>query len=339
MHPQTEEATKSGIKYIVYCFGGGGLILFSLLILQGMVQSVNFVPGGIPAIAQGEPHTLLFIIFFLAILGFGTKGALMPLHSWLPSAMVAPTPVSALLHAVAVVKSGVFGMIRVLYYIFGPAMLVKLGVLNYLAVLVCFTILAGSIMALRQNVLKLRLAYSTVSQLAYITLGGIMLTPAGLTGGIIHIMNHAVMKITLFFCAGALIKITGKTNIDELKGVGRRMPITMVAFAIGGLGLIGILPIAGYISKYYLLSGALASGRIVFIFVVLASSLLNAMYYLPIVVNAFFREGEFTRSSGPEAPLTMLVPLILLAVAGVSLGFFANITTIPLVENVVRTIF
>jgi multicomponent Na+:H+ antiporter subunit D len=339
VHPQTEEATRSGIKYIVYCFGGGALILFSLLILQGMVQSVNFVPGGIPAIAQGEPHTLLFIIFFLAILGFGTKGALMPLHSWLPSAMVAPTPVSALLHAVAVVKSGVFGMIRVLYFIFGPATLIKLGVLNYLAVIVCFTILAGSIMALRQNVLKLRLAYSTVSQLAYITLGGLMLTPAGLTGGIVHIMNHAVLKITLFFCAGAIIKVTGKTQIDELKGVGRRMPMTMIAFAIGGLGLIGILPIAGYISKYYLLSGALDSGRIVFIFVILASSLLNAMYYLPIVVNAFFREGEFTRSNGPEAPLTMLIPLILLATAGIFLGLFANKTTIPLVENVVRTIF
>ena len=250
MYSQTEEATKSGIKYIVYCFGGGGLILISLIFLQGLVHDVSFVPGGILSSTQGEPRTLLIVLFFMAILGFGTKGAIMPLHSWLPGAMVAPTPVSALLHAVAVVKSGVFGMTRVLFFIFGPGLLKNLGVLNYLTVLICFTILAGSILALRQNVLKLRLAYSTVSQLAYITLGALMLTPAGLTGGIVHIMNHAVLKITLFFCAGAIIRVTGKTEIGEMKGIGRRMPVTMIAFAVGGLGLIGVLPMAGYVTKF-----------------------------------------------------------------------------------------
>ncbi len=339
VHSQTEEATKSGIKYIAYCFGGGGLILFSLIILQGLVREVSFVPGGILGATMGEPRVLLTIIFFMVILGFGTKGAVMPLHSWLPAAMVAPAPVSALLHAVAVVKSGIFGMTRVLYFIYGPEMLVKLGVVNYFAVIICFTILAGSILALRQNVFKLRLAYSTISQLGYITLGALMLTPAGLLGGIIHIINHALLKITLFFCAGAVIRVTGKTRIDEMKGIGKRMPITMGAFAVGGLGLIGVLPINGYVSKFYLLKGAMDGDRTIFVFVLLTSALLNSMYYLPIVVNAFFREGEFVKPRDLEAPLTMLAPIVVLAAMCILFGLFAHKTTIPLVEYVVNYVF
>lgn len=339
IHSQTEEATRSGIKYITYCFGGGGLILFSLVILQGMVGDTTFVPGGFLGATGGEPRLLLSIIFFMAVLGFGTKGAVIPLHSWLPAAMVAPAPVSALLHAVAVVKSGVFGMARVLYFIYGPELLVKLDVINYLALIICFTILAGSILALRQNVFKLRLAYSTISQLGYITLGALMLTPAGLLGGIIHIINHALLKITLFFCAGAVIRVTGRTKIEEMRGIGKRMPITMLAFAIGGLGLIGVLPINGYLSKFYLLKGALDGDRIVFVFVLLISAMLNSMYYLPIVVNAFFREGEFERPRDLEAPLTMLLPIIVLAAMCIFFGLFAHKTTIPLVEHVVNYVF
>lgn len=339
IHSQSEEATRSGVKYIAYCFGGGGLILVALVILQGLVQNVSFVPGGILEATLGEPRLLLIVIFFMAILGFGTKGAIMPLHSWLPAAMVAPAPVSALLHAVAVVKSGIFGMTRVLYFIYGPELLVHLNVMNYLAVLVCFTIITASVLALRQNVLKLRLAYSTIGQLGYITLGALMLTPAGLLGGVIHIINHALLKIVLFFCAGTIIRVTGKTKIDEIKGIGRRMPLTMLAFAIGGLGLIGVLPINGYVSKYYLLTGALQADRIIFVVVLLTSAILNAMYYLPIVVNAFFREGEFDKPRGLEAPLTMLAPIVILAVLCVGLGLFAHKTTIPLVEYVVNSVF
>ncbi len=339
IHSQTDEATRSGIKYIAYCFGGGGLILFSLIILQGLVGHVSFAPGGILAGTGGEPRFLLTIIFFAVIIGFGTKGAIMPFHSWLPAAMVAPAPVSSLLHAVAVVKSGIFGMTRVLYFIYGPEMLTQLNVVNYLAVMVCFTIVVGSILALRHTVFKMRLAYSTISQLGYITLGALMLTPVGLFGGIIHIMNHAMLKITLFFCAGAVIKVTGKTDVRELRGIGKRMPITMIAFAIGGLGLIGILPISGYLSKFYLLTGALDADRLVFVGILLFSSLLNSMYYLPIVINAFFLEGEFEKPKDLEAPLTMLVPIILLAIICVGLGLFAHKTTIPLVENVVNYVF
>ncbi len=339
IHSQSEEATRSGIKYIAYCFGGGGLILFGLIILQGLVGNVNFIPGGILAPTLGEPRFLLILVFFLVVLGFGTKGAIMPLHSWLPAAMVAPAPVSALLHAVAVVKSGIFGMTRVLYFIYGPDMLTQLNVMNFLALIVCFTIITASVLALRQNVLKMRLAYSTIGQLGYITLGALMLTPAGLLGGVIHIINHAMLKIVLFFCAGTIIRVTGKTKIDEIKGIGRRMPVTMIAFAVAGLGLIGVLPINGYVSKYYLLTGALQADRIVFIVVLLTSALLNAMYYLPIVVNAFFREGEFDKPRGLEAPLTMLAPIVFLAVVCVGLGLFAHKTTIPLVEYVVKTVF
>ncbi|MDO9535806.1 MAG: proton-conducting transporter membrane subunit [Bacillota bacterium] len=339
VHSQTEEATKSGIKYIAYCFGGGGLILFALIILQGLAHNSSFVPGGILSATMGEPRVLLIVIFFMLILGFGTKGAIMPLHSWLPAAMVAPAPVSALLHAVAVVKSGIFGMIRVLYFVYGPDMLVNLNVINYLAVLVCFTIIAASILALRQNVFKLRLAYSTIGQLGYITLGALMLTPIGLLGGVIHIINHALMKIVLFFCAGAVIRVTGKTKIDELKGVGKRMPLTMLSFAIAGLGLIGILPINGYISKMYLLTGALQADRTIFVFVLLLSSILNSMYYLPIIVNAFFREGEFSKPKDLEAPLTMLAPIVVLALMCVFFGLFAHKTTIPMVEYVVNYVF
>jgi len=339
VHSQTEEATKSGIKYIAYCFGGGGLILFALIILQGLVQNASFIPGGILSATMGEPRVLLIIVFFMLILGFGTKGAIMPLHSWLPAAMVAPAPVSALLHAVAVVKSGIFGMTRVLYFVYGPDMLVHLNVINYLAVIICFTIIAASVLALRQNVFKLRLAYSTIGQLGYITLGALMLTPIGLLGGIIHIINHALMKIVLFFCAGAVIRVTGKTKIDELKGVGKRMPLTMLSFAIAGLGLIGILPINGYISKMYLLTGALESDRLIFVFVLLLSSILNSMYYLPIIVNAFFREGEFSKPKDLEAPLTMLAPIVVLAVMCVFFGLFAHKTTIPMVEYVVNYVF
>ena len=339
VHSQSEEASRSGIKYIAYCFGGGGLTLVSLIILQGLVGHANFVPGGILAPTLGEPRGLLIIIFFMAVLGFGVKGAIMPFHSWLPAAMVAPAPVSALLHAVAVVKSGIFGMTRVLYYIYGPEMLVKLNVIDYLAILVCFTLITASVLALRQNVLKLRLAYSTIGQLAYISLGSIMLTPAGLLGGVIHIINHALLKIVLFFCAGAIIRVTGKTKIDEIRGIGRRMPITMIAFTVAGLGLIGILPINGYISKYYLLTGALQGDRLVFIAVMLTSAMLNAMYYLPIAVNAFLYKGNFDKPRGPEAPLTMLVPIIILALICVGVGLFAHKTTIPLVEYVVNDLF
>ncbi|MCJ7805970.1 MAG: monovalent cation/H+ antiporter subunit D family protein, partial [Clostridia bacterium] len=261
------------------------------------------------------------------------------LHSWLPGAMVAPTPVSALLHAVAIVKAGVFGISRVFFSIYGRELIAELNVTNTLAIFICFTIIVGSFMAIKQTVLKLRLAYSTIGQLGYITLGILLLNPAGVTGGLIHIINHAVLKITLFFCAGMIITVTGKRNLNELNGIGRQMPLTMLAFAVGALGLMGVVPICGYISKYYLLTGSLQAGMPVFAYVILGSSLLNAIYYLPIIANAFFKEGDFVKQAGPEAPLTMLIPTLVLVLISIVFGLFANYTTIPFIEAVVKTIF
>ncbi len=339
VHAGTTESVKAGIKYISYSLGGGALVFLSIFMIHDLVGTLEFVPGGILSGVADEKMLLVKIIFVLLIAGFGTKAAIMPLHSWLPGAMVAPTPVSALLHAVAIVKAGVFGISRVFFSLYGRDLLIDLNVTHILAVFVCFTIIVGSLMAIKQTVLKLRLAYSTIGQLGYITLGILLLTPAGVTGGLIHIINHAVLKITLFFCAGMIITVTGKKNLNQLHGLGKQMPLTMLAFAIGALGLMGVMPIAGYVSKYYLLTGSLDAGMPIFAYVILGSTLLNAIYYLPIIVNAFFKEGEFEKKPGYEAPLTMLVPTLSLAVLGIILGLFANYTTIPFIEAVVRTIF
>ncbi len=339
VHAGTTESVKAGIKYISYSLGGGALVFLSIFMIHDLVGTLEFVPGGILSGVADEKMLLVKIIFVLLIAGFGTKAAIMPLHSWLPGAMVAPTPVSALLHAVAIVKAGVFGISRVFFSLYGRDLLIELNVTHILAIFVCFTIIVGSLMAIKQTVLKLRLAYSTIGQLGYITLGILLLSPAGVTGGLIHIINHAVLKITLFFCAGMIITVTGKKNLNQLHGLGKQMPLTMLAFAIGALGLMGVMPIAGYVSKYYLLSGSLDAGMPVFAYVILCSTLLNAIYYLPIIVNAFFKEGEFEKQPGYEAPLTMLVPTLSLAVLGIILGLFANYTTIPFIEAVVRTIF
>ncbi len=339
VHAGTPESVKAGIKYISYSLGGGALVFLSIFMIHDLVGTLEFVPGGILSGVADEHMLLVKIIFVLLIAGFGTKAAIMPLHSWLPGAMVAPTPVSALLHAVAIVKAGVFGISRVFFSLYGRDLLIELNVTHILAVFVCFTIIVGSLMAIKQTVLKLRLAYSTIGQLGYITLGILLLSPAGVTGGLLHIINHAILKITLFFCAGMIITVTGKKNLDQLHGLGKQMPLTMLAFAVGALGLMGVMPIAGYVSKYYLLTGSLDAGMPVFAYVILGSTLLNAIYYLPIIVNAFFKDGDFEKQPGYEAPLTMLVPTLSLAVLGIFFGLFANYTTIPFIEAVIRTIF
>ena len=337
VHEQSPETVKAGIKYIGYSFAGGALVLLSIFMIYDLVGTLEFTPGGILGAAAVESAMQVKVIFVLLITGFGTKAAIMPLHSWLPGAMVAPTPVSALLHAVAIVKAGVFGISRVFFSLFGRELVIDLNVVHILAVIVSFTIIVGSLMAIKQNVLKLRLAYSTIGQLGYITLGVLLLSPLGITGGLIHIINHAILKIALFFCAGMIITVTGRKNLDQLHGVGKQMPLTMLAFSIGALGLMGVMPICGYTSKYFILSGAIQAGHPVYAYVILGSTLLNAIYYLPIIVNAFFKEGEFEKKPGSEAPLTMLVPTLILAAAGILFGLFSNYTTIPFIEAVINT--
>ncbi len=333
IHEENEEAQSAGLKYIIYSFIGAGFILIAMLMTYFNTGTLDFTQGGVVT-ATDETGLLWQTIFLCFVLGFGVKAAIMPLHSWLPSAMAAPTPVSALLHAVAVVKSGIFCLLRVMYSIYGTETLSYLDLGIFLAVIVCITIVVASIVALRQDVLKKRLAYSTISQLGYITLGAALLTSMGLTGALLHMINHALLKITLFFCAGAIITVTGKKKISELNGVGKRMPLTMLAFTVGSIGMIGILPINGFISKWHLIMGSMQLEYYLVIAVLVASAMLNAAYFFPIIISAFFRKGDFESSQGTEAPLSMLVPIVMLALICILFGIQINIY-VPFVESIV----
>jgi multicomponent Na+:H+ antiporter subunit D len=238
--------------------------------------------------------------------------------------MVAPTPVSALLHAVAVVKSGVFAVIRVVGFVFGPFIMKKFGLDTILLVIAGFTIIVASLIALRQDNLKRRLAYSTVGHLSYIVLGAALITPAGFTGGMLHIAFHATMKITLFFVAGAIYVNLHRENISQLSGIGKIMPWTMGAFTVGAIGLAGIPPINGFVSKWYLGMGAIESGNLIPLVILVVSGLLNAAYFFPIVHIAFFRKGENLEGHG-EAPLTMVIPLVITAILSLLLGIYPDL--------------
>jgi multicomponent Na+:H+ antiporter subunit D len=337
VHEGNEEAKKAGIKYIIYSFFGAGLILIGLIITYGNAGTLEFTQGGIVDLSTGSLF-LWQLTFLCFILGFGVKAAIMPLHAWLPSAMAAPTPVSALLHAVAVVKSGIFGILRSMYSIFGITALIGLQMGYLVAALASVTILVASIIAMQQDVLKRRLAFSTISQLGYITLGAGLLSSIGLAGGLLHIINHALLKITLFFCAGAIITVTGKKKISELNGLGKRMPLTMIAFTIAAIGMIGIPPVNGFISKWYLMQGSLESGAWIFVAVLIGSALLNAGYFLPIIISAFFKEGDFTPVKGPEAPLSMLIPIIVLVIGCLIVGTNLQLT-VPYLVNIADYLF
>ncbi len=337
IHEGTKKAKTAGVKYLIYSFLGAGAILVGLILTYGNTGSLEFAMGGIVDPATGS--LLIWRITFICfIVGFGVKAAIMPLHAWLPSAMAAPTPVSALLHAVAVVKSGVFGILRVMYSVFGITAMISLQLGFFVAGLVSITIVVASIIALQQDVLKRRLAYSTISQLGYIILGAGLLNMTGLTGGLLHIINHALLKITLFFCAGAIITVTGKKNISELNGIGKQMPLTMIAFTIAAIGMIGIPPVNGFISKWYILQASLESGAPVFVAVLIGSALLNAAYFLPIVIAAFFKEGDFKAVKGPEAPLSMLIPILILITGCLVVGINLQLT-VPFLQDIAEYLF
>jgi multicomponent Na+:H+ antiporter subunit D len=288
--------------------------------------TLDFAPGihtGI--LPPGVHRTLVTLLYACCILGFAKNG-IMPLHHWLPSAMVAPTPVSALLHAVAVVKVGVFSTVRVMLYVFGVDCMHTLNLGLPTAWFVSFTIVAASIVALGKDDLKARLAYSTVSQLSYIILGVALLTPAGIEGGLVHIANHAFSKITLFFCAGAIYVATHKKKISEMSGLGRAMPFTFGAFAVAALSMIGVPPVAGFVSKWYLLNGAWDAGSAGILIVLLASTLLNAAYFAPIVYQGFFGkvpDGDRGHSYA-EAHPCMVVPLTITAVISAAIGIWPD---------------
>ncbi len=288
LHERTHEAKQAAITYLKYTVFGGTSFLLGLVLLYSMNLPHTFVSGGYLQHAQHLSDMKAWLIFIILLLGVGVKAALFGLHGWLPKAMAAPAPVSALLHAVAVVKAGAFGIIRIVYDIYGIQLASSLGLLLFLATIAAITIIYGSIKALGQTNLKKRLAYSTVSQVSYITLGVALYGPLGTIGGIVHLVHQGVMKITLFFCAGAFAKTAGVSTIDQTDGLGKTMPLSAFAFSIGAFGMIGLPPFAGFVSKYYLSLGALANDSLALLCVLGASALLNGAYFLPIVYRMWF---------------------------------------------------
>jgi multicomponent Na+:H+ antiporter subunit D len=323
VHKESAKAFAAGRRYLFFALGGGLALLTAIVITWSITGTLDFVPGGFLH-GQASP-AMLTVLFALFLLGVGVKSGVMPLHSWLPAAMVAPTPVSALLHAVAVVKAGVFGVIRVTSFVFGPESLAVIGADEVLAVFAGTTIIVGSLIALRQNNLKRRLAYSTIVHLSYIVLGAALVAPFGVVGSVMHMVNHGLAKITLFFCAGAIYATAHLENISDLRGLGRRMPWTFTAFTIGSLGLIGIPGLSGFVSKFFLSRGAIEAGDTISLAIMLGASLFTATYLLPIVQIAFFpgpvAEGEPERhATVREARPALLFPLLVTALLVIAFG-------------------
>jgi multicomponent Na+:H+ antiporter subunit D len=323
VHKETPEAVRAGRKYLVYTLSAGVLLIAATALTWQTAGRLEFVPGGFLAATALSARTVkaLFILFMA---GVGVKASIMPLHGWLPTAMIAPTPVSALLHAVAVVKSGVFGVIRITGFVFGPRLMAELGLDAILAGFACATILLASLLAFREDNLKRRLAYSTVGHLSYIVLASTLLAPAALAGGLLHLAFHATLKITLFFCAGAVYVNLHKERVSELDGIGKVMPWTMGAFTIGAIGLAGIPPLNGFVSKWCLGLGSLQAGRGFVPALLILSGLLNAGYFFPIVRRAFFKEGSFPENAGEASP-ALVIPLLATAALSLGLGLYPDL--------------
>jgi multicomponent Na+:H+ antiporter subunit D len=318
---RTGEAVAAGRKYLAYTLIAGQALLVAVAWCSALAPGAEFRPGGFLA-GTATPRALT-VLFLLFVIGVGVKAALMPLHGWLPAAMVAPTPVSALLHAVAVVKAGTFGCLRIVGWVFGVDLIRRLGLDGALAIVAGVTIVFASVRALGENHLKRRLAYSTVSQLSYIVLGAALGSVHALLGGIFHIVAHGFMKITLFFCAGSIYTKTKKELIRDLDGLGHEMPVTFAAFTVGALGLAGTPLFAGFVSKWNLGLGALETSRPAYVFVLVLSGLLNLAYFFPIVYGAFFRGGR--RGFRLDEPSKWLwLPLAVTAMIALVLGIFPD---------------
>ncbi len=329
------EAMKAGAKYIIYNLSGAGAILIAIIETYNRAGKLGFAGGPILAGSTGSGLNWLLALF---IIGFGVKAAIMPLHRWLPAAMVAPTPVSALLHAVAVVYSGVFGVLRVIYSVFGHELAGQLKISRFLPWIAAFTILAGVVTATQQDVLKRRLAYHTISQLSYILLGAFTLQPWGLTGAILHMISYSMLKITLFFCAGIIAEKTGETKVSKIGGVGWLLPGTMAAFAAASLGMIGMLPLNTFWSKYFLMKGSVAGGKWPFALVLIVSGIINAVCFIPTVVTSFSGEKVWSNGERGNRVALMLAPTVFLAAIALFIGLYPGIIW-PGVQAVVNCFY
>jgi len=323
-HRGTRAARIGGRVYVLTLLGASTVLLLPAIAWTGMVAgTLDFTAGGILSGKLGA--TALGVLLALYVFGVA-KAAVMPMHRWLPAAMVAPTPVSALLHAVAVVKAGVFALLKVVVYVFGVGTLAATGAADWLVYVAGATIVTASLIALRQDNLKRLLAYSTVSQLSYVVLGAALLSPLAILGAALHIAAHAVSKMTLFFAAGSLHVGAHVDTVGRVDGLGRRMPWTSGAFAVGALSMIGVPPTVGFLGKWFILMAAVSTGRWFAVAVIVVSTLLNAGYFLPIVYRAFARPAEGDdHADAHEAPWPMVVSLVATAAATVLLFVFPNV--------------
>jgi multicomponent Na+:H+ antiporter subunit D len=331
VHRGDRASMAAGRRYLAYTLAGSAVLLVGIVWLESVAGPVEFTVG--QALTDLDPASLRWI-FALLVGGLAVKAAMFPLHGWLPAAMVAPAPVSALLHAVAVVKAGAFGIIRVVYDVYGINLMQTLGLGLPLAILASVTIVYGSMVALVQTDIKRRLAYSTVSQVSYIVLGAALAGPAATIGGLVHLVHQGLMKITLFFCAGALAERLHIHKVEQLDGAGRRMPWTMLAFSVGALGMIGAPPIAGFVSKWQIGIGALQAGQVWVIFVLATSSLLNAAYFLPLLYRTWFKPSPPSVDAEPaepaERPFWLIAPAVVTAATALAAGLLAGADLSPL---------
>ena len=313
-HAGTKEAKRGGRVYLGILLSTSiAFLLFAILGTWVSTGTLDFTPGGI--FSEGQSDGLIAFLLVLFCYGIG-KAALMPFHRWLPEAMVAPTPVSALLHAVAVVKAGVFSILKVVIYIFGIDNLNEIVTTDVMLYVGAATVILSSCFAMTKDNLKARLAYSTISQLSYIVVGALLASSIAAAGAALHIVTHAVGKITLFFCAGAIMVAAHKKNISDMAGLGRKMPLTMIAFTIGALSIIGLPPMAGTWSKWYLVVGAIEADKLIIVAVLTLSTLLNVVYLLPIPIRAFFSPTDHHKESWSwsdvqEAPLPSLIAILM----------------------------
>jgi len=323
-HKGDDAARKAGRVYLGILLSTSiGFFLLAILWTWHLTGTLDFKAGGILSGKVAGPE--LIILLFLYVYGVG-KAALMPMHRWLPAAMVAPTPVSALLHAVAVVKAGVFTVVKVVVYIFGLDLLKSSSGADWVLWLAGLTILIASVIALQQDNLKRRLAYSTISQLSYVILAVFILAPLSTVAAALHIAAHAFGKITLFFAAGSIYTAAHKTNISQLNGIGYRMPWTMTAFSIGAISMIGLPPTAGFLSKWYMLQGAFQQEQLFAVLIIIASTLLNAAYFIPIIYAAWFKQPEQdNENKHGEAPWPIVMALMITALLTLSLFFFPDV--------------
>jgi multicomponent Na+:H+ antiporter subunit D len=333
IHRGNAEALRAGRIYLIYTLAGGLVLLLGTLGLWVLAGTTDFVPGGVLADVVAQNPRAAQALFVVLIGALGVKAALVPFHAWLPIAMVAPAPVSALLHAVAVVKAGAFGIMRVVYEVFGIETAQALGVTAPLAMLAAVTILYGSLRAITQDDIKKRLAYSTVSQVSYITLGVALASPIAAMGALAHLIHQGLMKITMFMAAGNLAEGLGVKRVSQMDGVGHAMPGTMLAFTLAALAMIGLPPLAGFVSKWYLAQGGLAAGQAWVIALLLGSSLLNAIYFLPMLHRAWFHDAAPEGAGAPSRPRIgwmLAAPPITTAVLVLAAGGFANAPFSPL---------